>query len=252
MRRPPRFVIASASISGGHARVDGAELHHMRDVMRLTAGAEVALLDEANVAYAGRIERFAPDHALIVLQASEPEAMVEDLLTLAVGLIKGPRMDFLVEKAAELGVTSLLPLLCQRSVVREPSPDRIERWRRLAIAAAKQSLGPRRMIIGSPLTVAGLVRDVAKETLAVAKETLAVVCSPGGEALGSLLRDAPRGALTLVCGPEGGFAPEEVALMRAAGFREAALGRTRLRTETAALAALSIAAGARDELGQRG
>ena len=245
MRRLPRFVIASASISGGHARVDGAELHHMRDVMRLTAGAEVALLDEANVAYAGRIERFAPDHALIVLQASEPEAMVEDLLTLAVGLIKGPRMDFLVEKAAELGVTSLLPLLCQRSVVREPSPDRIERWRRLATAAAKQSLGPRLMIIGSPLTVAGLVRDVAKETLAV-------VCSPGGEALGSLLRDAPRGALTLVCGPEGGFAPEEVALMRAAGFREAALGRNRLRTETAALAALSIAAGARDELGQRG
>ncbi|HXR24303.1 MAG TPA: RsmE family RNA methyltransferase, partial [Candidatus Binataceae bacterium] len=207
--------------------------------------AEVALLDEANVAYTGRIERFAPDHALIVLQASESAAKIEDALTLAVGLIKGPRMDFVVEKAAELGATELLPLLCQRSVVHAPGPDRIERWRRLATAAAKQSLGPRRMIIHPPLTVAGLVRDVSKETLAV-------VCGPGGEPLGPILRDARPGALTLVCGPEGGFAPEEVALMRVAGFREASLGRNRLRTETAALAALSIAAGARDELTGRG
>jgi 16S rRNA (uracil1498-N3)-methyltransferase len=245
MRRPPRFVIAGASISDGHARVDGAEFHHMRDVMRLAAGAEVALLDEANVAYAGRIERFAPDHALIALQATEPQVIVEDTLTLAVGLIKGPRMDFLVEKAAELGATELLPLLCQRSVVHAPGPDRIERWRRLATAAAKQSLGPQRMIIHPPLTVAGLVQDVAKETLAV-------VCGPTGGALGPLLRDARPSALILVCGPEGGFSPEEVALMRAAGFHEASLGSNRLRTETAALAALSIAAGARDELTGRG
>ncbi len=245
MRRPPRFVIASSSVGDGHARVDGAELHHMRDVMRLEAGAEVALLDEANVAYAGRIERFAPDHALIALQASEPQVVVEDATTLAVGLIKGPRMDFLVEKAAELGATALLPLLSQRSVVPAPGPDRIERWRRLATAAAKQSLGPRRMIIRPPLTVAGLVQDVAKETLAV-------VCSPAGGALGPLLRDARPSALILVCGPEGGFAPNEVALMRAAGFHEASLGRYRLRTETAALAALSIAAGVRDELTGRG
>jgi len=244
MKRPPRFVIESASVSGGQARVGGAELHHMRDVMRLEAGAEVALLDEANVAYAGRIERFAPDHALVVLHARESSVAISDALILAVGLIKGPRMDFLVEKAAELGATELIPLVCQRSVIREPGSDRIERWRRLATAAAKQSLGPRRMLIRAPLTVAGLVRDVSKETLAV-------VCIPAGKALGALLRDARPRALILACGPEGGFDPEEVSLMRAAGFREASLGPNRLRTETAALAALSIAAGARDELSGR-
>lgn len=243
MKRPPRFVIASAAVSDGHARVGGAELHHMRDVMRLEAGAEVALLDEANVIYAGRIERFAPDHALIVLQTGEAAEAVATL-TLAVGVIKGPRMDFLVEKAAELGATALLPLLAKHAVVREPGSERIERWRRLAAAAAKQSLSPRRMIIHSPRTVAGLVRDVSKETLAV-------VCSPAGAALGPLVRNAGPSALTVACGPEGGFAPEEAALMRAAGFREASLGRNRLRTETAALAALSIAMGARDELAGR-
>jgi 16S rRNA (uracil1498-N3)-methyltransferase len=243
MKRPPRFVIASAAVRDGRARVGGAELHHMRDVMRLEAGAEVALLDEANVAYTGRIERFAPDHALIALQTSEAAA-AGATLTLAVGLIKGPRMDFLVEKAAELGVSALIPLLSRRSVVRAPGTDRIERWRRLAAAAAKQSLGPRRMIIHPPDTVAGFVRDVSKETLAV-------VCSPAGAALAPLIRNAGPGALTVACGPEGGFAPEEAALMRAAGFHEASLGRNRLRTETAALAALSIAIGAREELAGR-
>jgi 16S rRNA (uracil1498-N3)-methyltransferase len=163
---------------------------------------------------------------------------------LAVGFIKGPRMDFLVEKAAELGATELIPLACNRSVVREPGPDRIERWRRLATAAAKQSLAPLRMSIRAPLSVAALVEQVPKETFAL-------VCLPQGAALGALLRDTRPGALLLVCGPEGGFDPQEESMMREAGLRPASLGSHRLRTETAALAALSIAVGARDEIGWR-
>lgn len=245
MRRAPRFMIESASVSAGRARVAGAEFHHMRDVMRLAAGAEVTLLDEANVEYAGCIERLAPDHALVLLDARESRAALGDSLRLAVGLIKGPRMDFLVEKAAELGATELLPLICKRSVVHAPGTERIERWRRLATAAAKQSQGPHRMAIRAPLTVAGLAQDVAKETLAV-------FCDSAAPALGPLLRELRPRALTLACGPEGGFASEELALMRTAGFREASLGRNRLRTETAALAALSIAAATRHEFSARG
>jgi 16S rRNA (uracil1498-N3)-methyltransferase len=240
MKRPPRFAIEGGSLQGGKARVSGAELHHMRDVMRLAPGAEVALLDETDAEYAGHIERFRPDHAVVVVSQAESSAVTGDTVTLAVGLIKGPRMDFLVEKAAELGATELLPLVCNRSVVREPGPDRIERWRRLATAAAKQSLARRRMTIHSPSTVAGLFEHVSKETFAV-------VCQPGGNPLGRFLQEARSRALLLACGPEGGFDPQEESILRAAGFRMASLGPNRLRTETAALAALSIAVGARDE-----
>jgi 16S rRNA (uracil1498-N3)-methyltransferase len=244
MRRPPRFAIEGRSLTGGKARVIGAELHHMRDVMRLGPGAEVALVDETNAKYIGHIERFKPDHAVVVVSATESPASTGDRVILAVGLIKGPRMDFLVEKAAELGAMELIPLACNRSVVREPGPDRIERWRRLATAAAKQSLASRRMTIGDPLTVAALVGHVSKETFAV-------VCLPDGVALGAQLRDTWPSALLLACGPEGGFDPQEETMMRVAGFLAASLGPNRLRSETAALAALSIAIGTRDETGWR-
>ena len=203
------------------------------------------LLDESDTLYAGRIESFGQDHALIAL-SGEPDAIVVAApLILAVGLIKGSRMDFLVEKAAELGATELVPLLCQRSVIRDPGAERFERWRRLAVAAVKQSLAAKRMVIHSPRSVAGLVREVSKETRAV-------VCSPAGLPFASVIQDTRPNALTVACGPEGGFAQEEMALMISAGYREVSLGANRLRTETAALAALSIAIGVRAEFAARG
>lgn len=249
MKPPPRFAISRDSrdsrhsrdsIVDGVARVTDAELHHMRDVMRLEPGAAVTLIDETGVRYAGRIARFEAAAAVIEISATLPAAAPPAII-LAAAIIKGPRMDFLVEKAAELGATQLLPLLCSRAAVRNPGAERLARWRRLAITAAKQSLAPRTMEIRTPLTVADLVRNMPKETLAV-------VCTPGAEALAALLRRIRPSAIMMACGPEGGFDPAETAAMRSAEFVPAALGPNRLRSETAALAALSIAAGAFDEI----
>jgi len=236
MSRSPRFAITRNMITSGAVRLAGPELHHLRDVMRLDAGAEVALIDEGNLEYAGRIERLEPHYAIITLASLTPRAAPASReLILAAGLIKGPRMDFLVEKAAELGATQLIALRCTRSVVREPGAQRLERWRRLVIAAAKQSLAPQRMTLARPATVAELVR-------AVPQEAFAVVCIIDAPPLSAILRNAsPRGIL-LACGTEGGFDPLELALMRDAGFCAASLGPNRLRAETAALVALSIAA----------
>lgn len=243
MRRAPRFAIAASDLDGSIARVRGGELHHLRAVMRLGPGAEVALWDADGREYAGRIARFERDAAIVEV-APAPRAAPENCaITLAAALIKGPRMDFLIEKAAELGVRTLRPLQCARSVARDPGAARIERWRRLAIAAAKQSLRSDPMEIAAATTVAATAA-------AMAKDTFAVTCAAAAEPLGALIRRQRPRAILIACGPEGGFDDEETAAMLAAGFAAAGLGPNRLRSETAALAAAAIAAGALGEIEQ--
>jgi 16S rRNA (uracil1498-N3)-methyltransferase len=242
MKRPARFAISSAAVDGAVALVGGAELHHMRDVMRLAPGAAVALFDERGAEYAGTLRGFQARHAVVEIAApGRSRAQSTDGLILAAAVIKGPRMDFLVEKAAELGAAELWPVLTARGVVREVGGERLARWRRLATAAAKQSLAPRATEVIAPLGLEDLIRRADGGRLCV-------VLSAGAPPLGAILREARPRALLLLCGPEGDFTDEELAAARAAGFVAAGLGGRRLRSETAALAALSIAASALDEL----
>jgi 16S rRNA (uracil1498-N3)-methyltransferase len=243
MNRPPRFAVKRKALDNGIARVGGSELHHMRNVTRLAPGAEVRLLDDEGIEYAGRIERFETDHALIAVSAvGRPASSVDTIVILAAALIRSSRMDFLVEKAAEIGAAELWPLCCNRSVVRDPGAERIMRWRRLATAAAKQSLAAHIIAIRPPLSVANLVRTTPKDALAI-------TCTPGAQPLTTVIRRTPRPrAIVIACGPEGDFDAAETSVMLAGGFIAAALGAHRLRSETAALAALSITAGVLDEL----
>ena len=237
----PRFAISREAVAGNIARVTGDELHHLRDVMRLRAGDRVTLIADNGEIHEGAIETIEPASATVAIARSLPNPAPRCRLILAPGLIKAPRMDFLVEKAAELGAVELWPLVCARSPAREPGAERLARWKRIAVAAAKQSLAPATIEIRPPISVAQMLRDALTESLAVA-------CEPGGEPLAAIIRRTRPSALILASGPEGGFDPDERAAMRDAGFVAAALGPNRLRSETAALAALSIAAAALDEI----
>ena len=239
--RPPRFALEAGAIDGRVAQVSGHELHHMREVMRLGPGGAVRLIAPDGTEFAGQIGHYRDDHAVIEITGILEPDPARARIILAAAIIKGPRMDFLVEKAAELGAAALWPLECARAVVRKPGLERIARWRRLVIAATKQSLASCEMEIRPPMAVAEAAREVPKETLAV-------YCTEGAEPLGAIVRRMrPRGIL-IACGPEGDFDAAEYATMRAAGFAAAGLGPNRLRSETAALAALSLAAGALDEI----
>ena len=204
----------------------------------------MALFDERGAEYAGTIKSFEVRHAVVeIAAATRSRAEVTAGLILAAAVIKGPRMDFLVEKAAELGAAELWPVLCTRGVVREVGGERLARWRRLATAAAKQSLArasdrghrsadARRLdpaaqrgqaLRGPERGCAGFGRDPARSPAALAVATLRTGGRFHGRGTGGQ------------CG--------------AAGYVAAGLGGRRLRSETAALAALSIAAGALDEFG---
>jgi 16S rRNA (uracil1498-N3)-methyltransferase len=234
MKRPPRFVIKRADIHGAVAQLRGAELHHLRDVLRMQPGARLSLIDEHDVEYRGRVEHLAADYATITILAIGAEPSRPCDVTLAVAIIKGARMDFLVEKAAELGVTQLIPLRTAHGLVLDPGRERLERWQRLALAAAKQSLSAFRMTISPPTTVAQLAALIPPEAITI-------LCDPAGNPIADLPETVGSGPVVLACGPEGGFNAEEIAILDEAGFISASLGPNRLRAETAAIAAAAIA-----------
>jgi 16S rRNA (uracil1498-N3)-methyltransferase len=241
MSRRMRFSLSAPPLPDGVAIVTGAELRHLRYVARMREGSEVSLLGPDGVEYAGRIERFEDDRALLRVSVIAP-APPRVRLIVAAAVIKGPRMDFMVEKAGEIGASELWPIICARGVVREPGRERLERWRRLALAAAKQSLSPAAMDVREPMAFGDMVR-------AVPAGALAVVCMMGAEPLTAVVRRHSPAVLLIACGPEGDFDRDEVAIAHQAGFVPASVGPNRLRSETAAMAAVSIAAGVLEELG---
>jgi 16S rRNA (uracil1498-N3)-methyltransferase len=232
---PRRFSIARAPDSSGVAHVEGAELHHMRTVLRLAVDARVSLLDPAGGEHRGVIERYERDRAMVRIESSSP-ASARSRIILAAAIVKGPRMDFIVEKAAELGASELWPLVCARGLVRSPGAERIARWRRLALSAAKQSQSVSTMEVRSPIGIDDMIRDVPPKTLAV-------ICAQGGAPLGEVIRRAHPRAILIAVGPEGDFDDDERAKTANARFVAVGLGPNRLRSETAALAAVSMAQG---------
>ncbi|MGH7916388.1 MAG: RsmE family RNA methyltransferase [Candidatus Binataceae bacterium] len=240
MNRVPRFVIDASALNGNLVRVSGAELHHMRDVMRLKAGDEIRLLVAGGAEYGGSLIAYERTCGLVEIHSRESARLCAKLI-LAAAIIKGPRMDFMVEKAAELGAAELWPLLCSRGVARYPGAERRARWNRLALAAAKQSLGAKALIVAQ-------ARDVSTMVRRLPSLTLALTCLAGAQPAAAIVRAARPSTIIVACGPEGDFDCAEQAAMRAAGFIPAGLGVNRLRSETAALAALSQISGALDEL----
>ncbi len=233
MKTPPRFAIEAPPAADGTVRVTGNEAHHMRDVMRVTPGETITLIDTNGLEHSARLERYSRAGAELRVLATR-RASARARLVLAQAIIKGPRMDFIVEKAAELGATELWPIICARGLVREPGTERHARWNRLAIAASKQSILAPPMRVREAMDFRELIHDAPRETLKL-------ICSAGAEPIGTILEHATPGAMLVAVGPEGDFDPIELAQASQAGFVTAGLGNARLRSETAALAALAIA-----------
>ena len=233
MKTPPRFAIETPPAADGTIRVTGNEAHHMRDVMRVAPGETITLIDAAGLEYSARLERYSRFSAELRVLATR-RASSRARLILAQAIIKGPRMDFIVEKAAELGATELWPIICARGQVREPGAERHARWNRLAIAASKQSILAPPMRVREAIDFRGLLHDAPRETLKLS-------CSASAEPIGAILEHAAPNAVLIAVGPEGDFDLTELASASEAGFVPAGLGPARLRSETAALVALAIA-----------
>ncbi len=207
--------------------------HYVRDVLRLRGGAALQLFDGA-----GRRGRavLGDDGITVVLEVVEDAPAVDGpAVTLLCALSKGDKLDTVVEKATEAGAYAVWPVVAERSVVQlkdERVAGRLERWRRVADAAARQCGRDHGLVVRPPMAL-----DQALEECAgiAARRWL----HPGGEVLSRTLSgDEP--AVVLATGPEGGWTAEETARALRGGFVLAGLGPTVLRAETAPLVGLAV------------
>lgn len=251
------FYCPPADFGGGKIVIGGDEFNHLAHVMRKKAGDDIVVVDglgNACDAVIATLDRRAAVCTAGAVMANHREASVR--VTLAAAVLKNPsRYDFLVEKATELGVDTIVPMKTERTI---PSHGKSERWRKLALAAMKQSgrawWPPVREIaaFGDVLEEFGgwERKIVAHEDpsppgrFADAAGGLAVGAGTdepaiGGQGRGGVSEGVAGGRVLLLVGPEGGFTPEEVGECLRQGFSTMYLGNRRLRAETAAVAALA-------------
>lgn len=229
------FYVEPSGISGTQVALPEGEAHHASRVLRLEPGDVVRVVDGEGHLYRVRLDAIGRKGAVgMVVETLQPPEAPEVRVTLAVGLLKhAGRYETMLEKVTELGVSRIVPLVterCERGDVKEA------RSHGVLVAAMKQSGSARlpRLEASTPLDA----------FLGEPGGGIRIVCHESGEGrtpLGELLRMARPDGVTILVGPEGGFADGELARIRSAGYAPASLGGTRLRTETAAIAAATLA-----------
>ena len=230
--RLSRFFIDSPLSLGTHSLPEAAA-HYIGRVLRLPAGAAVQLFDGSGMEFRGELLEVGKKQVSVQLHEQLPGLPESSLrIHLGQGLSRGERMDWAIQKATELGVTEITPIVSERCEVRlkdERADKRLAHWRQIAISACEQcgrSVIPQ---INPPVALA--------EWLSV-EAALKLVLHPVAEPLAS---HQPPATLAFLIGPEGGLSDAEVEQATRAGFLPARLGPRVLRTETAPVVALSVA-----------
>lgn len=233
-----RFFVPTVQIQGSRARINEDEFHHLRHVLRLQVGDAVTLRDEQGQEYYGTITALAPSSAEVSIHHHVSVAASRLHLTLALGLLKGQKMDLVIEKTTELGVDRIVPFTSAFTVAQLPTErqsERLSRWHRIAQSAAKQS-GSGTPQIFAPQTFAQLCASVVSDTPTILlyeheRVTPLKVFATEHHLLSSLC---------VIVGPEGGFAAEEIEQACKAGIRVLGLGPQTLRAETASIIAVAL------------
>src|SRR3990172_5157698 len=217
----PRFPISQNQIKNNLAIVSGSDYRHIVKVLRLKPGNEITLFDEKGVEHLGQITEIGTKEIRITISESRRTEIESGLnITLLQGIPKADKMDFIVEKATELGVKT----------------KRIERWRRIAIESSKQSGRMSPPDILDLISFDKAINSNIKGYLHVifyekCQDNIKDIIKPTGK---------PTENIKIFIGPEGGFSESEVNVAREKGFIPIGLGPRILRTETAGIVAVAV------------
>jgi 16S rRNA (uracil1498-N3)-methyltransferase len=231
-------VFHSAPLKGKErVTLDGAAAKHLLTVLRLKAGAEFVLFDGSGFEYEAVLELADKKQALVkILKIHGPVVESPLHVTLVQGVSRGERMDYTVQKAVELGVAAIQPVLTSRSVVKldEASAEKKRsHWQAVVASACEQSGRVRVPEVALPESLPNYLGKQREHGLRLLLDPMA---ESGLDGFGR-----PADAkVSLLVGPEGGLSDQEIALAAQAGFKGMRLGPRILRTETAALVALSL------------
>lgn len=235
------FFVTPAQITDGYAVITGQDVNHIRNVLRMKQGEQVAVRDGISRNYICELETIDTEEIRArILSSEEDSSELPAKLYLFQGLPKSDKMELIIQKAVELGAYEIIPVATRRAVVKldkKKEESKVKRWNAIAESAAKQSgrmLVPQVkgvMSLGEAFSyAAGFDLNLIPYELAEGMEQTREILS----------RVRPGMQVGIFIGPEGGFDVEEVDNAIGAGLYPVTLGRRILRTETAGLAALSI------------
>lgn len=210
--------------------------HHAIRVLRLKSDSEIILFNGQGGQYPARLIIEGKNGMAAIGEHDAIETELEGDITLVQGIPSGDKMDWVIEKAVELGAKRLIPIAAQRSVLQltgERLRKRMQHWRRIAQAASEQSGRNRIMDVQEPLQL----RDYLAQNTVHAQTTL--FCHPGSQKTLAQALAPEQNNLTLLVGPEGGWSQEEQAVVEQHGLTPIRFGKRVLRTETAGLALIA-------------
>ncbi len=215
--------------------VAGEDSQHIRKSLRMKEGEELTLVSPDGTEHLCVVENLSEVVEVKEVSSKPCEQEPSVKVTLYQGLTKGDKMDFIVQKAVELGVTEIVPMLTSRCISRPDEKSmnkKVARWQKIALGAAQQS---RRGIIPEvkPLLTLKEASEKAKES-----DVSIVFYEGGGKSLTDLLKDKPA-SVSIFIGSEGGFEESEIGALYKSGTINATLGKRILRAETAPLAAIT-------------
>ena len=222
--------------------ITGGDAHHLAHVMRAQIGDAITVVDAAGQAAEMAVTALTRDAVHLRMQRVLPAETEGREVVLVQALLKGEKMDFVVQKAAELGAVCVCPIVTEHVVVRydaKKAAAKAARWQKIADEAAKQC-GRRMLMRVAPIvSLTELLRDPA---YIGAADTATVFCYEQEErqSMRTVLCGTEARRVTLIVGAEGGFSPAEAAAVTAAGGQPVSLGHRILRAETASLTALAV------------
>lgn len=227
-----RFYAPPENVNSGNIFLSEDETRHLRDVLRLRETDRVRVFDGRNREFVCEIEKIEKRQTVLrIVEEITPAAPASNLeLTLAVALLKGEKFDLVIQKAVELGVKAFAPLITKRCDVKIRDAGRkIERWKKIALEASKQSGRADLMTIEAPADFENFIKPADGNK---------ILFSERG---GGKFSEIPKSEkITAVTGAEGGWEDAEVEAARASGFHVITLGGRILRAETAAISCAAI------------
>ena len=235
------FFVTPDQVEGDFCRITGQDVNHIRNVLRMKAGEQIAVRDGISRNYICEIESFSTEEVRArILSAEEDSSELPARLYLFQGLPKGDKMELIIQKAVELGAYRIIPVATRRCVMKldkKKEETKLKRWNAIAESAAKQS---GRMLVpqvSEVMTFSRACRFAGELDYNLIPYELAEGMKETRRVLGEI---RPGMQVGIFIGPEGGFDREEIAEAESAGIHPITLGRRILRTETAGMTVLSI------------
>jgi 16S rRNA (uracil1498-N3)-methyltransferase len=232
----PKFFLSPAEMDRERITLSGGDHHHLSRVLRARPGDEVLLLDGSGLVARASIEEMRRDATTVVVSSRECVEEETPRMRLYQALLRGSKMDLVIQAAVELGASSVIPYACRRSLA---APDdlerRLKRWRSVALQASRVAGRAYLLEVKSPIEWKAMVHSTSRADLALYAD------EEGGKKASQVLSGTRALEIALIVGPEGGFEEEERAELRSSGARPVTLGPYVLRAESAGAALLAAA-----------